>query len=123
MGAAALRAPRAPLPPLLRLDPAPAPHLLASAHAPRAHGAHGPSPASLPLRRPRSTASALQVARDVQQGLGLNAALAKAGVAPDDRGGGALAGLSGGRLSRPAQMAQAVELALLHLQHRELYAA
>lgn len=62
------------------------------------------------------------VARSHQQGLELNAAIAKAGIAPDDRGGGALGQLSAGRLSRPKQMAQAVELALLHLQNRELYA-
>lgn len=60
--------------------------------------------------------------RESGGGASLNDALAAAAIPPDDRGGGALAQLSGGVLSRPAQMAQAVELALLAVRNPALYA-
>lgn len=55
-------------------------------------------------------------------GASMNDALAAAAIPPDDRGGGALAQLSGGVLSRPAQMSQAAELALLQVRNPALYA-
>jgi len=54
--------------------------------------------------------------------LGYDGAFAKAGISPDPWCGGALAGLSDGVVSRESQMRSAVEMAIVALRSRKLYA-
>jgi hypothetical protein len=62
-----------------------------------------------------------RVAAHISSGGAYNEAFDAVGVDPDDRGDGVLAKLSGGKLSRPSQMQEAVSAAMLQMYNERLY--